>query len=52
LTARLRSEGTDHPVISVSARIRVSPPAGTPLVAKPFDAEHLLATIASLLAGF
>ncbi len=50
LIARLRSERPDLPVIVLSAGIRVSPPVGTPFVAKPFDAEHLLATIASLLA--
>jgi two-component system response regulator MprA len=50
LIARLRSERPDLPIIVVSAGIRVSPPAGTPFVAKPFDSEELLAIVASLLA--
>ena len=49
LIARLRSERPDLPIIVVSAGIRVSPPAGVPFVTKPFDAEHLLATVARLL---
>jgi len=50
LIARLRSERPDLPVIVVSAGIRVSPPDGVPFFAKPFDSEHLLAAVASLLA--
>ena len=50
LIARLRSERPDLPIIVVSAGIRVSPPDGVPFFAKPFDSEHLLATVASLLA--
>ena len=50
LIARLRSERPDLPIIVVSAGIRVSPPDGVPVFAKPFDSEHLLATVASLLA--
>ena len=50
LIAQLRSERPDFPIIVVSAGIRVSPPDGVPFFAKPFDSEHLLATVASLLA--
>jgi DNA-binding response OmpR family regulator len=50
LIARLRSERPDLPIIVVSAGIRVSPPNGVPFFAKPFDAEDLLATVASFLA--
>jgi two-component system, OmpR family, response regulator MprA len=50
LIARLRSERPDLPLIVLSAGIRVSPPDGVPFFAKPFDSEHLLATVTSLLA--
>jgi two-component system response regulator MprA len=50
LIERLQSEWPDLPIFIVSAGIRASPPAGMPIVTKPFDAEHLLATVASLLA--
>jgi CheY-like chemotaxis protein len=50
LIARLRSERPDLPIIVVSAGIRVSPPDGVPFFAKPFDSEHVLATVALLLA--
>jgi CheY-like chemotaxis protein len=50
LIARLRSERPDLPIVVVSAAILVSPPAGVPFVAKPFDAEHLLTTVTRLLA--
>ena len=49
LIERLRSERPDLPLIVLSAGIRASPPAGVPFVAKPFTAEHLLATVARLL---
>jgi CheY-like chemotaxis protein len=50
LIARLQSERPDLPLIVLSAGIRASPQAGAPFIAKPFDAEHLLATVARLLA--
>ena len=50
LIVRLRSEQPDLPIIVVSAGIRVSPPDGVPFFAKPFDSDHLLVTVASLLA--
>jgi CheY-like chemotaxis protein len=49
LIARLQSERPNLPIIVLSAGIRVSPPAGVPFVAKPFDAEQLLASVARLL---
>jgi DNA-binding response OmpR family regulator len=51
LIARLRSERPELPVVVVGAGMRTSPPAGVPFVAKPFDAKHLLATVARLLAS-
>jgi DNA-binding response OmpR family regulator len=50
LIERLQSKWPDLPIFIVSAGIRASPPAGIPIVAKPFDAELLLATVALLLA--
>jgi CheY-like chemotaxis protein len=50
LIARLRRERPGLPLLVLSAGIRVSPPQGVPFVAKPFDAERLLATVARLLA--
>lgn len=50
LIARLRREQPELLIVVVSAGIRVSPIAGVPFVAKPFDADHLLATVARLLA--
>jgi CheY-like chemotaxis protein len=49
LIARLQRERPSLPIIVLSAAIRVSPPAGVPFVAKPFDAESLLITVARLL---
>jgi two-component system response regulator MprA len=50
LIARLRSEWADLTILVLSAGIRAAPPTGLPFVAKPFDAELLLATVARLLA--
>ena len=49
LIARLRSERPALPILVLSAGIRVTPPVGVPFVAKPFDSEHLLGTVARLL---
>lgn len=49
LIAQLQSERPDLPILVISAGIRVSPPDGVPFVAKPFDAERLLTTVARLL---
>jgi DNA-binding response OmpR family regulator len=49
LIARLRIERPELPIIVLSAGIRASPPDKVPFVAKPFDAERLLATVARLL---
>jgi CheY-like chemotaxis protein len=49
LIERLQRERPGLPIIVLSAAIRVSPPAGVPFVAKPFDAESLLITVARLL---
>jgi hypothetical protein len=44
-------ERPDLPIVVLSAGIRASPPTGVPFVAKPFDAELLLATVARLLVA-
>jgi CheY-like chemotaxis protein len=49
LIERLQRERPGLPIIVLSAAIRASPPAGVPFVAKPFDAEQLLITVARLL---
>jgi CheY-like chemotaxis protein len=49
LIERLQRERPGLPIIVLSAAIRASPPAGVPFVAKPFDAEPLLITVARLL---
>jgi CheY-like chemotaxis protein len=49
LIARVRRERPDLPILVLSAGIRAAPPAGVPFVAKPFRAEHVLATVARLL---
>ena len=49
LIARLRRERPRLPIVVLSAAIRISPPAGVPFVAKPLDAEALLAVIAGIM---
>jgi two-component system, NtrC family, response regulator AtoC len=51
LIARLQRGYPNLPIIVISAGIRVAPPAGVPFIAKPFDAEQLLVTVARLLAA-
>jgi two-component system response regulator MprA len=49
LLARLRERHPAAPVILLSATFRGHPPAGVVFVAKPFDIDHLLAVVASVL---
>lgn len=46
LLASLRAQYPDIPVILLSATFRGQPPNGAVFVAKPFDVDHLLATVA------
>jgi two-component system response regulator MprA len=49
LLTHLREQYPSVPVILLSATVRVHPPDGTVLIAKPFDVDHLLATVARML---
>ena len=50
LLTRLRDRHPGVPVILLSATFRGNPPDGVVFVAKPFDIDHLLAVVASMLA--
>jgi hypothetical protein len=50
LIERLCSGRPALPLVVLSAGIRAAPPVGVPFVAKPFDGEQLLITVARLLA--
>ncbi|MBA2596571.1 MAG: response regulator [Chloroflexota bacterium] len=45
LLASLREQYPEIPIILLSATFRGQPPNGAILVAKPFDVDHLLATV-------
>ena len=49
LIARLRLTWPRLPIVVLSAAIRISPPAEVPFVAKPLNAETLLAVIAGIM---
>lgn len=51
LLKRLHACHPDVPVILLSATFRGNPPDGVIFIAKPFDVDHLLATVARVIAG-
>ena len=52
LARELRMRGHGMPLLMVSAALRVTPPWGMPFLAKPFDSDVLLATVARLLIQY